>query len=161
MSENRVKRSEKLLFYGVKDAGGQTVFHRATGFTDLTVKRAPETYARRYVDEDAERSDVTGYQTVVSFSFDYYRGNAVHDDMIALGRMETLGEDALREILLVDTATQTASRRSFSVTVESEGAGGEGFVCGGTFRAVGPARYGSATTTDLWQTCGFMYANEA
>jgi hypothetical protein len=161
MPENRVKRSEKLLFYGVKDAGGQTVFHRATGFTDLTVKRTPTTYSRRYVDEDTERSDVTGYQTTVSFSFDYYRGNAVHDDIVALGRKEKLGDSAVREILLVDTEAQTSSRRSFAVTVESEGAGEEGFVCSGTFRAVGPVYAGGSTTTDSWQTCGFMYINGA
>lgn len=81
MSEILVSRSKKVMFYGVPDSTGENViFKRMKGFTDQSTSKNPKEYARQYVDELFEQTDVVGYSPSTSYGFDQYAGNTVHDD---------------------------------------------------------------------------------
>ena len=57
-----VPRSQKVLFYGVPAASGDTTtYHRMKGFTDVSTSKNAKEYTRQYVDELFEQTDVTGY----------------------------------------------------------------------------------------------------
>ncbi len=154
-----VKRSDKVAFYGVsKD--GSTVYHRMKGFTDISVSRNPKEYARRYVDEEFERTDVVGYATSMSYGFDQHAGDPVHEDIASVHDDELLGADAVRSILVVDFTEETedgfsAKCRSFSVIPSQEGSSSDAYTYSGTFKTAGNTVSGTAASSDGWQTCTF------
>ena len=99
---NLVQRTGKLAFYRVPN---KDKYIRMEGFTELTNSKNPKEYSRQYVDEDFERTDVTGYASSISYAFDRYKGNAVLDDIIDITENEYIGEKMIREILVVDMTT--------------------------------------------------------
>ena len=80
-----VQRTGKLAFYRVPN---KDKYIRMEGFTELTNSKNPKEYSRQYVDEDFERTDVTGYASSISYAFDRYKGNAVLDDIIDITENE-------------------------------------------------------------------------
>ena len=53
ISGNLMKRSDKVAFYGIKAAEGDTyTYHRMQGFTDISTSKNPIEYSRQYVDEE-------------------------------------------------------------------------------------------------------------
>ncbi len=158
-----VKRCKKLAFYGVPEVSGDTVtykFYRMKGFDDITTSKNPREYSRQYVDEEFEQTDVVGYNPSVSFGFDRFAGDAVHDDIADIFDEEKVGKDAIRPIVMVDTeATESnAIKRDFTVVAESEGSGVDLYKYSGTFRVKGEKIMGTASTNDDWQTCEFTEA---
>lgn len=103
--EKLVSRSRKVAFMGVTSGtggSGTETFHRMTKFTDMSKSSNPAEYSRQYVDEDGEVTDVTGYSPEISYAFDMYENNAVHNDIIDITDNEKMGDDAVRNIIVVD-----------------------------------------------------------
>lgn len=156
--EKFVKRCDKVAYYGVPTDTG-TVFKRMTGFTDITVTKNPKEYKRQYIDQEFEQSDIVGFAPVISFAFDQFSGNEVHDDIMKIADNELVGDDAVREILMVDFSSDaekpTAIKREFSVIVENEGSGMEGYIVKGSFKVKGEKVFGIASSADNFATAVF------
>lgn len=158
-----VKRCKKLAFYGVPTVSGDEVtytFHRMRGFDDITTSKNPKEYSRQYIDEEFEQTDVIGYTPSVSFGFDRFSDDPVHDDIVSIFDHERVGIDAVRPIIMVnvDDSEQNAIKRDFSVIAESEGSGLDLYKYSGSLRVKGEKLIGTATTDDDWQTCNFVEA---
>lgn len=157
---NLIKRSDKLAFYGVSD-GNNTKYMRMTGFTDMSISKNPKEYTRQYIDEEFEQSDVVGFSPSISFTFDAYSDNEVHNDIMEISNKELTGSDAIREIIIVDVANVSgeskykAIKRTFAVIPDSEGNGTEAYQCSGTFKVKGEKVFGCATSNDDWASCEF------
>lgn len=115
-NENQ-KRHEILAFYGItqpSESGMQiVVFNRMTKFTQLTQNKNPIEYSRQYVDEAYQFADVVGYAPAIDYAFDAHSNNVVHKDIIDITNGEKLGNDAVRQILIVDTET----KKLYAVTI--------------------------------------------
>ena len=124
-----VKRSQRRAYYGVPAAeSGTTTYTRMTKFTSLSKSKNPKTYSRQYVDEDAAIEDVVGYAESISYAFDEEVGNTVHADIANIADEEQLGEDAVREIIVVfldqegeTSGSKRAVKRSYAVIPNGEG----------------------------------------
>lgn len=150
-----IKRNEKLAFYGIDDK-----FVRMRGFTDFSMSKNPTEYSRKYVDEESERNDVVGYNPSISFAFDRFSGDTVHEDMVAIADNESIGSDAVRSIVIVDLSEKSgeayaAKKRDFSVIPDSEGNDSDTYTYSGSLKANGKVISGSATSSDGWQTITF------
>lgn len=154
------KRSDKIAFYGIVN-GEDTEYKRMRGFTELSINKNPVEYSRRYIDEKTERNDVVGYAPSISYSFDKFSDDAVHNDIIAVADNELIGSDAVRSIVLVDLTAEIsdgsfpAVSRRWSVIPDSEGNDTDAYTYSGTLKANGDIIKGSATTSDNWMTCTF------
>ena len=151
------KRSDKLAFYGVK-TDSSTVFHKMQGFTSIVTNKNPQTYTRRYVDEPFEQSDVVGYSPSLSYTFDRFAGNAVHDDIIKISDSELTGDGAVRSVIIVDLASPdgdgySAIKSDFAVIPDSEGNDTDAYTYTGTMKVKGEMIAGTAVITD--NTCTF------
>ena len=100
------KRSQKLLFMEVKGTDGSH-FERLEGFTTQTHNANPKEHNRQYVDEDTERTDVTGYSESVGYTFDHYIGQPALEEIVKITEEELIASDAVRRILTVDLSTAT------------------------------------------------------
>lgn len=169
MNEVLVQRAKKVLYYGIKAAEGDTItYHRMKHFTDQSTSKNPKEYTRQYVDELFEQTDVVGFSPSISYGFDQYKNNAVHDDMVMLVNDEVVGSDAVRPLILVDlsaaTATATSApavKRDFAVVPDSEGGSLDAYTYTGNFKAKGDKIPGTVTTADGWQTITFAESSKA
>ena len=158
-----VKRCKKLAFYGVPTiTDGETAytFYRMKWFDDITTSKNPKEYSRQYVDEEFEQTDVVGYNPSISFGFDRFTDDAVHEDLVEIFNSEKVGADAIRPIIMVDLESdeKSAIMRDFSVVAENEGSGTDLYKYSGSFRVKGEKVFGRAESTDDWQTCSFAEA---
>ncbi|MBR4173031.1 MAG: hypothetical protein IKR46_01510 [Clostridia bacterium] len=155
-----IKRSEKLAFMQVTE-GASAVYRRMTGFTELSVSKNPKEYSRKYIDESAERSAVVGYSPSISYKMDYEPENSVHSEFAAIADRELVGEDAVRNIVIVDLTTEdnsgvcSAVKRAFSIIPTTEGDDSETYTLSGNMKASGEIVFGKAETEDGWQTLSF------
>jgi len=157
-------RSDKLAFYGVPGATpGTFVYHRMQGFTEGSVSKNPKEYKRHYIDESAEQTDVTGYSPVMSFAFDRYVGNKVHDDMAGIIDGEKLGSEAVRPIVVVDLTAplgeKNAVKRDYAVIADNEGGSLDAYTYSGNFKTKGAQEYGVAVIANDGLSC--TYSSEA
>lgn len=156
MADAIVKRSGKVAFMSV---GGSPT--RMRGFTELNKSKNATEYSRQYVDEDTERTDVTGYSESVSFAMDLFKGDAVHEEIVKIFDEEAIGEDATVTITTVDftngseEAGYSAIQRTYAVVPSSEGDSTDAYTYSGDFKANGEKVAGTATSTDKWKTCTF------
>lgn len=156
---NLVQRTGKLAFYRVPN---KDKYIRMEGFTELTNSKNPKEYSRQYVDEDFERTDVTGYASSISYAFDRYKGNAVLDDIIDITENEYIGEKMIREILVVDMTTAStvdgiiwtasAKRRTYAVIPDTDGDTTDCMTYSGNFKARGWNTDCIVTSKNDWQT---------
>ncbi len=155
-----VKRSDKVAYFGVKDENG-TKFYRMKGFTDISVSKNPKEYARQYVDEAYERTDVVGYATSMSYGFDQHKGDPVHDDIASIHDLELVGASSVRTIIILDFTekisenTYKARKRDFSVIPDGEGASFDAYTYTGTLKTAGETVVGTATSDDNFETVTF------
>ena len=151
-----IKRSGRVAFYGVPDGDG-VIYHRMTHFTDMSISKNPKEYKRKYVDEDNERSDITGYSTAIAYNFDYCDGDPVHDDMVRIANHELTADDAAREIVVVDIfkSADNAEKREYAVMPDKEGDSTDVYTFGGSFKSRGVKVFGTASSADGWQTVTF------
>ena len=111
---------------------------------------------------DYEDTDVVGYSPSMSYGFDQYVGNLVHEDIAKIHDNELMGDGAVRSIIMVDlTAAGTAEgsylarKRDFAVIPDAEGDSTDAYTYSGNLKAKSTITVGTATTTDGWQTCTF------
>ena len=149
------KRSDKVAFLEVNE-----VFTRMEGFTTFSQSKNPTEYSRRYVDQDFENTDVTGYSPQIGFGFDQYEGNDVHDLIVDILDNEKLGNDAIVTICVVDVTDGTAIKREWTVVGDSEGDSMDAYTYSGNFRVKGEKVFGTATSEDNWATCIFVPTEE-
>lgn len=162
MSFDVARRSDVVAFYGVKGEGDAVTYKRMQGFTEISISKNPKEYSRQYVDEDAERTDITGYAPEMSYNFDEVTGNEVHSDLIKIEDDELIGSGAVRDIVMVYLNREAktpgsfeARKRSFTVVPDSSGDSTDAMTHSGTFRANGGIIKGTATTSDKWITLTF------
>lgn len=158
-TEKLVTRDKKVAFLGVGKADA-TAFTRMTKFTSMSKSSNPTEYTRSYVDESSERSDVTGYAPSISYGFDQYENNTVHEDIIGITEGEAVGDDAIRTILIVDftqegteTGQYKAIKRNYSVIPDSDGGDDSAYTYSGNFKSSGDKEEVTVTSADNWQTC--------
>lgn len=149
MPRTLIKRSDKVSFFGNMTDGTET-FNRMRGFTTLSGSKNPAEYSRKYVDEEFETTDVTGYSPSIEFGFDQYKGDAVHDEMVSILDGEKTGTEARRNIVTVDFSQPTnggykATKREYSIIGDADGDGTDAYTYSGTFRATGQRITGTAT----------------
>jgi len=160
-----INRHDKVAYYGVKDTDGNVIYHRMCGFTKMDTSKNPVEYSRRYIDESFEQTDVVAFSPSISFAFDRYSGNPVHEDIVQLADNEIMGTDAVRSIVIADISTKndngecSAIMRDFSVMVENEGNSNDAYTLSGTMSTKGEKVFGKAVLSDDAQTLTFA-ANE-
>ena len=160
-----IKRSEKVAFLGV-GTGDAMKYMRMTDFTELSTSKNAQEYTRKYVDEDKERTSVTGYAVSLSYKFDYDPSNEVHKALCEIIDKELTGEAAVVSIVQVDLSSPAseggsdfnAVMRRFTVVPASEGDDANTYTYGGTFKVDGATVFGTATTADGWKTATFTAA---
>lgn len=162
MPNEIVQRHKLLSFYGVTTtttSGGTTVttttYHRMKYFTNLQHSKNPQEYSRKYVDEPSQRTDVTGFAPETAYGFDKHRDDPVLTDIVKITNEELYGDDAVREIISVDTATGEAYKRPYTVSPGSEGDDANIYKYSGSFKANGEQVKGTATSSDDWATVSF------
>lgn len=154
-----VKRCEKVAYYGVPDAEGYK-YIRMTGFTEISITKNTSEYSRQYVDEEFSQTDITGYSTSISYEFDRYKDNPVHDDIISITDRELIGTDAIRPIIMVDLTDDTeggftAVMRNFAVIPDSEGGSTDAYTYSGKFKVKGSRVTGTAVLADNGESLTF------
>ncbi len=146
-----VGRDEKVAFYGT---AASDTYYRMEEFTELLCRRNPKLEGHR-------EPRVTAYTPEVSYCFDQYRDNPVHADLIGIHYLEKAGDEAIREIVLVDRTQPVrpeqyrAYLHSVTVAPESEGQGLRTCRYCGSFYARRPVVCGVASTDDGWRSCRF------
>lgn len=159
-----VKRSDKLTFFGVANGDGVVTYHRMRGFSEISIKKNSKEYSRQYVDEEFEQSDVVGYSPSISFAFDQFKEDVVHQDLIALAESELVGDAAVRSILMVDLSQTDAEgkcpavKRDFTVIFDAEASSMDAYSYSGTMKVKGEKIFGVAQSADEWTTCEFTEA---
>ena len=159
------KRSEKLSFMEVKPTtgSGESTFVRLEGFTTQTFNANATEYSRRYVDEDTDRTDVTGYSESINYNFDQYVGQKALEEIVKISENELTGTDAVRKIVTVDMTTVkgeagktpfagTATVRSYAIVPSSNGDTTDCMTYSGDFKARGAKSACTVTLDDNFQT---------
>lgn len=136
--EKLVKRSGKVAFMDVSTTQIPN-FLRMRKFTEISKSKNPTEYSRTYVDEDGEVTDVTGYSEEISYAFDLYSGNLVHEKIVKITDDELTGDEALVNILIVDFSKPSGSGyearlRTYTTVPDTEGDGTEAYTYSGAFR---------------------------
>jgi hypothetical protein len=131
------------------------------GFTTLSGAKNPTEYSRRYVDEEFETTDVTGYSPSLDFGFDQYSGDPVHDEMVKILDNEALGTEARRNIVTVDFSQEAgegsykAVKREYAIIGDAEGDSMDAYTYSGTFRSTGKRIVGTATVDEAGAVATF------
>ena len=166
-TEKLVKRSGKVAFLDVGSSGTPS-FARMRKFTEISKSKNPTEYSRTYVDEDGEVTDVTGYSEEISYAFDLYQGNVVHEKIVDITDNEKTGNDALVDILMVDfskpvsggTGGYEARKRTYAVVPDTEGDSTNAYTYSGTFRKNSNFVVGTATIGADGQTATFTESED-
>lgn len=166
-TEKLVKRSGKVAYMNVGTTGTSS-FQRMRKFTEISKSKNPTEYSRSYVDEDGEVTDVTGYSEEISYAFDLYQGNAVHEKIVDITDNEKTGDDALVKILTVDFSKPVsggsggyeARLRTYAVVPDTEGDSTDAYTYSGTFRKNSAFTVGTATVVEDGQTATFTESEE-
>ena len=147
--EELVKRNGKVAFMDVSTTSIAN-FLRMTKFTEISKSKNATEYSRTYVDEDGEVTDVTGYSEEISYAFDLYKNNLVHQKLVNITDNELTGNDALVKILTVDFSKPSGSGyearlRTYSVVPDTEGDSTDAYTYSGAFRKNSKMSKGVAT----------------
>ena len=166
-SEILVKRSGKVAFMDTGSSGTPS-FTRMRKFTEISKSKNPTEYSRTYVDEDGEVTDVTGYSEEISYAFDLYKGNAVHEKIVNITDNELTGDQALVTILIVDfskpvsggTGGYEARKRTYACVPDTEGDSTDAYTYSGTFRKNSAFVVGTATISEDGLTATFTESDD-
>ena len=147
--EKLVKRSGKVAFMDVSTTAIPN-FLRMRKFTEISKSKNPTEYSRTYVDEDGEVTDVTGYSEEISYAFDLYSGNLVHEKIVKITDDELTGDEALVKILIVDFSKPVedgyeARLRTYTTVPDTEGDSTDAYTYSGAFRKNSNMTKGVAT----------------
>lgn len=159
-----VTRDKKVAYFGCVN-GENTIYNRMRHFTSMSKSSNPNEYSRKYVDEAGENTDVTGYSPSISYGFDLYTNDAVHEEIIAITDGELVGDDAVRTILLVDFTKQGTSKnshkaikRDYAVVPDSDGDDENTYTYSGNFKSKSDKTEVEVTSADNWATCTIVTA---
>ena len=166
-AETLVKRSGKVAFMDTGSSGAAS-FTRMRKFTEISKSKNPTEYSRTYVDEDGEVTDVTGYSEEISYAFDLYKGNAVHEKIVNITDNELTGDQALVTILIVDfskpvsggTGGYEARKRTYACVPDTEGDSTDAYTYSGTFRKNSAFVVGTATISEDGLTATFTESDD-
>ncbi len=155
-----VERHKILAFYGVPGTDTTVTYHRMKKFTQFSASKNPIEYKRQYVDEPFQETDVVGFAPSYSYAFDRHTGLDVQNDIIDITDNEKLGDEAVRNIIIVDTTAATgtttltadAKLRSYSVIPNTEGDNINIYTYSGNLKARGELSDVTVSTADDWQT---------
>ncbi len=150
-----VARHKKLAFFGVIGSDGAEKFMRMPKFTTLSQSKNPIEHNRQYVDEPFQETDVIGYSPSISYAFDLHRNCEVQKDIVNITDNELLGDDAVRNIVIVDVDEGTAIKRPYAVIPTTEGDNINIYTYSGDFKCKGEKIHGTASSSDGWQTITF------
>ena len=140
-----VERHKKLAFYGVPSTGtAGYVLTRMRFFTQLAQNKNAIEHSVKYVDEASKRNNVVGYDPSIAYAFDDTRNDPVLDDIKNITTKELTGDLAERFILLVDTVSNEATLRKYSVIPNTEGDDADFYGYSGSFKACGELTSGTA-----------------
>ena len=158
--EELVKRNGKVAYMDVSTTSIAN-FLRMTKFTEISKSKNATEYSRTYVDEDGEVTDVTGYSEEISYAFDLYKGNLVHQRLVDITDNELTGNDALVKILQVDFSKPVGSGyearlRTYSVVPDTEGDSTDAYTYSGAFRKNSGFTIGVATISEDGLTATFV-----
>ena len=147
--EKLVKRSGKVAFMDVSTTQIPN-FLRMRKFTEISKSKNPTEYSRTYVDEDGEVTDFSGYSEEISYAFDLYSGNLVHEKIVKITDDELTGDEALVKILIVDFSKPVgrgyeARLRTYSTVPDTEGDSTDAYTYSGAFRKNSKMSKGVAT----------------
>ena len=156
----RAKRSDFVNFIQIGEAAGGK-YSRMQGFTESGKSLNAVEANDQYVDEDSERTTVTGYAKEISFALNYFHDNPVHEAIKAIFDDEKTGDDAVCEIVTVNTKTKDAYKQKFTVMPDSEGEDVEAYGLTGSFKANGESVKGTVTTDDDFMTVTFTEGSDA
>ena len=136
--EELVKRNGKVAYMDISTTSVAN-FQRMRKFTEISKSKNATEYSRTYVDEDGEVTDVTGYSEEISYAFDLYKGNLVHQKLVDITDNEKTGNDALVRMLTVDFSKPVGSGyearlRTYSVVPDAEGDSTDAYTYSGAFR---------------------------
>lgn len=162
--EELVKRNGKVAFMDVSTTSIAN-FLRMTKFTEISKSKNATEYSRTYVDEDGEVTDVTGYSEEISYAFDLYKGNLVHQKLVDIADNEKTGNDALVKILTVDFSKPSGSGyearlRTYSVVPDAEGDSTDAYTYSGSFRKNSGFTIGIAQVSQDGKTATFTPTQE-
>lgn len=159
------KRSEKLAFMEVKpkSGNGTSTYERLEGFTTQTYNANATEYGRRYVDEDTERTDVTGYSESINYNFDQYIGQKALEEIVKVTENELTGTDAVRNIIVVDVEkvvgeagvaelAAEATIRPYAIVPSSNGDSTDCMTFSGDFKSRGAKKACTVKLDDKMQT---------
>lgn len=158
-----VQRHQRVAFMNVGTADAPE-FTRMKKFTSMTNNKNPKEYARQYVDEASEDTDVVGYSPATDYAFDRHTNTAVHDRIAQIHDGELTGSDALVDILIVDLFTADeegkceARKRTYSVIPSADGDGTDALVYSGSFKCKSAVTIGTATLSEDEMTAVFTEA---
>lgn len=111
------------------------------GFTDFTESKNAKEYARQYINEYTERTDVIGYAPSFAYSADIYSDDPVCEKIVALTDTEAIGSNAIVTVVTANEwespTAATAYKREYAVIPDQKGSGVEALVYTGTLKAVG------------------------
>ena len=158
--EELVKRNGKVAYMDVSTTSIAN-FLRMRKFTEISKAKNATEYSRTYVDEDGEVTDVTGYSEEISYAFDLYKGNLVHQRLVNITDNELTGNDALVKILQVDFSKPVGSGyearlRTYSVVPDTEGDSTDAYTYSGAFRKNSGFTIGVATISEDGLTATFV-----
>lgn len=158
--EQLVTRDKKVAYLGCLKDGAEPAFHRMRNFTAMSKTSNASEYTRKYVDENGEVTDVTGYSPSIEYTFDLYKGNPVHEEIVELSDKEVVGTAAVRKILIVDFTSEgtvagnfKAHMRDYAVIPGTEGEDASTYTYAGTFKKKSDVVEVEVTTSDEWETC--------
>lgn len=160
MAENVEKiynRADIVAFIG-KELDVNT-FYRMIGFTDMGETLNTETYERRYVDEQSSRKDTTGFSKEISYAFDRYSNNEIHDMLAQVHDDELVG--IVKPIVVVnfnkknEDGSYEARKRNYGIIPDAQGSGTDAYTYSGTFGANGNIEKGKAVVSEDGKSCTF------
>lgn len=152
MAEELVKRNGKVAYMDISTTSIAN-FQRMRKFTEISKAKNATEYSRTYVDEDGEVTDVTGYSEEISYAFDLYKKNLVHQKIVDITDNEKTGNDALVKILTVDFSKPSgtgyeARLRTYSVVPDTEGDSTDAYTYSGAFRKNSGFTIGTAVVSE-------------
>ena len=162
--EELVKRNGKVAFMDVSTTSIAN-FLCLSKITEISKSKNATEYSRTYVDEDGEVTDVTGYSEEISYAFDLYKGNLVHQKLVDIADNEKTGNDALVKILTVDFSKPSGSGyearlRTYSVVPDAEGDSTDAYTYSGSFRKNSGFTIGIAQVSQDGKTATFTPTQE-
>lgn len=159
-----VTRDKKVAFLGCYGeqgvSAGTETFNRMTKFTEMNNSKNAKEYTRKYVDEEDDVTDVTGYAPSTSYAFDLYAGNKVHEELINIHDNELRGDEAIRNIIVVDFTKPVdsqegqyhATKRQYSVIPGGDGSDANTYTYTGTFKTKSALTHIKVQSSDNFQT---------